>query len=103
MDFDPSKTSADRVGSPVGRQMNLVPAAQQLARQRLRWKQMPAGPASSKHERQAHGAVPVSRLRVSASIIPMPSPSASNEDPPYDRKGSVIPLVGIRCRLDAIF
>ena len=32
----------------------------------------------------------------------MPSPSASIEDPPYDRNGRVMPLVGIRCRVEAM-
>ena len=50
----------------------------------------------------ARCSLPASRRRVNANIIPMPSPRASIEDPPYDKNGRVIPLVGIRWRLDAM-
>src|SRR6516225_3835697 len=103
MGFDPRQTSEHRISSPVAREMDPDPTAQQFVRQRLRREQMAAGPARGQHECDAHAAVPESRRRVSASIIPMPSPSAINEDAPYERKGSVIPLVGIKCKLDAMF
>src|SRR5215469_8776903 len=103
MGFDPGETSAHRVSSPVAREMDSNPTDQQFVRQRLRRKQMAAGPTRGQYECDAHAAVPESRRRVSASIIPMPSPSAINEDPPYERNGSVIPLVGIKCKLDAMF
>ena len=33
----------------------------------------------------------------------MPMAEAKTDDPPYDIKGNVIPLVGMRCNEDAIF
>ena len=103
MDFGPRETSGHNIGSPVAREMDSNPTAHQFVRQRLRGEQMATGPTRGQQECDAHGAVPESRRRVSASIIPMPRPSATKDDPPYERKGSVIPLVGIKCKLDAMF
>src|SRR6516165_9069255 len=102
MDFDPRNASGKGIDSSVAQKVDSAAVAEQLARQRLRREHMSSGAAGSEREGHAHSAPPASRRRVSASIIPMPSPSASIEDPPYDRKGSVIPLVGIKCRLDAM-
>ena len=41
-------------------------------------------------------------LRVMESNIPIPIAVAIIEEPPYEMNGSVIPLVGIRCNVDAM-
>ena len=37
-----------------------------------------------------------------ASNIPIPTAEANKEDPPYEIKGKVIPLVGIKCKVEAM-
>jgi hypothetical protein len=82
MGFHPSERYAHRVSFPVAREMDFHPTGRKLACQRLRRKKMPTGPPRGKNERPAHVSLPASRRRVNASIIPMPSPRASKEDPP---------------------
>jgi len=61
-------------------------ALNQLFGQRLGRKQVPAGTAGGEDEARCAGraqnSFPPSRRRVSASIIPMPSASASIDEPP---------------------
>ena len=82
MDLDPGNPSGKGLGPQIGEKVDLTPAAQKLDRQRLGREQMPAGAAGSEHIGRAHSPLPPSRRRVSASIIPMPRPSASSDDPP---------------------
>jgi hypothetical protein len=38
MGFNPRKTSGNRISTPIARQMDFAPTAQQFTRQRLGWK-----------------------------------------------------------------
>src|SRR5947209_19908079 len=102
MGLDLGKPPGEGLRSCIAEEMHLAALAEQLGRQRFGRKQMTAGAAGREHEGPAHSSPPPRRRRVSASIIPIPSPSASSEDPPYDRNGNVMPFVGMRCRLDAM-
>src|SRR5262245_39847873 len=110
------KLAAVAAGARVGRKVDREAAARERPRQRLGWKQMPAGPAGRQqhYRRLNHQAVlPASaasrdrisvcgRSRVKASSIPMPQASEIIEDPPYEMNGSVMPLAGMRCIFTAM-
>ena len=82
MHLDPRNTPDKGIGSCVAQKMDLAAAAEELVGQRLGGEQMSAGAAGGEHKGHGHRPLPSSRRRVSASIIPIPRPSASNEDPP---------------------
>ena len=80
--LDFASPPGESLGSCIAEEMHLAAAAEQLGCQRLGREQMAAGAAGGEHEGRTHSSLPPSRRRVSASIIPMPSPSASIDDPP---------------------
>ena len=82
MRLDPGDPPGEGVGSRVADEMHRATSVEKLDGQRLGREQMTAGPAGREHKAPAHSSPPPSRRRVSASIIPIPSPSASIEDPP---------------------
>ena len=82
VDLDRGDPCGKSLGPRVGEKVNLLPALQELQRQRLCREEMPAGAAGGEHIGPAHSSPPPSRRRVSASIIPIPRPSASSEEPP---------------------
>src|SRR4051794_23378035 len=102
MGFNLRNPSGKGVGAAITQQVNAASMGKQFASQRFSREHMSPGAAGSEHEGWPHNSLPANRRRVSANIIPIPSPSASIEDPPYDRNGSVIPLVVIRCKLEAM-
>ncbi len=82
MRFDFDSPPSEGLGSRIAEEMHLAAPAEQLEGQRLSGEQMAAGAAGREREGPAHSSPPPRRRRVSASIIPMPSPNASIEDPP---------------------
>ena len=85
-DGDPGDLFGKGVGASVGREMHPTALAHEFARQGLGREQMAAGAAGRQHKIEfrtgGHTSLPPSRRRVSASIIPMPSASASIDEPP---------------------
>jgi len=85
-DGDPRDLLGKGVGAAVGREMHPTALAHEFARQGLGREQMAAGAAGRQHKIEfrtgGHTSLPPSRRRVSASIIPMPSASASIDEPP---------------------
>jgi len=85
-DGDPGDLLGKGVGAAVGREMHPTALAHEFARQGLGREQMAAGAAGRQHKIEfrtgGHTSLPPSRRRVSASIIPMPSASASIDEPP---------------------
>src|SRR5205085_11734534 len=77
------------VGAAVGREMHPTALVHEFARQRLGREQVAAGAAGRQDKIElgsgGHTSLPPSRRRVSASIIPMPSASASIDEPPSAR------------------
>src|SRR5262245_40221965 len=110
------KLAAVAAAARVGRKVDGDATARERPRQRLGWKQMPAGSTSRQQHYRRIGhqaALPASaasrdrisvcgRSRVKASNIPMPQASEIIEDPPYEMNGSVMPLAGMRCIFTAM-
>ena len=74
-------------GARVGHQHDPPAAPQQLGGERLGGEEMPAGAAGGDDDRgndhgRAHSKSPLCRRRVSASSMPMPTATASAEEPP---------------------
>ena len=81
-DFNAGEVGGEGLDARIGQEPYLSAMRDQFRGQRLGWKQMAASSAGSEDERSTHRALPASRRRVSASIIPIPIPSASIEEPP---------------------
>jgi hypothetical protein len=82
VDFEPGHASSKSVGSCIAEEMDLLAALKELAGERLGREQVPAGAAGGEYEGAVHSGLPPRRRLVRASIIPIPSPRASIEDPP---------------------
>jgi hypothetical protein len=82
VDLKSGHTSGKSVGSCIAEEMDRFAALEELAGERLGREKVPAGAAGGEHEGAIHNGLPPSRRLVSASIIPIPSPRASIEDPP---------------------
>ncbi len=81
-DLNAGEISGECLDPRIGQQPHLAAMPNQFRSKRLGRKQMAAGSAGSEDERPAHRALPASRRRVNASIIPIPMPRASIEEPP---------------------
>ena len=105
MHLDLRQPVAEAAAALVGREVDGEAALQQRAAPAL-----PPGTCGRRcrqpREQDAGRAhvsrLPGKRLRVSASSMPTPSAIAMIDEPPCEMKGRVMPLVGIRCRLDAM-
>src|SRR5262249_27453416 len=85
-DLDPRHRGGKRIGAPVASEVHPTASRDELFGQRLRRKQVAASAAGGNHKGRAlggaHNSAPLRRRRVSPSIIPIPSPSASIDEPP---------------------
>ena len=81
MHRDAGEATAEAVGPAVGRQIYRATIGQQSRGERFGREQMPTGAAGREDER-VHSSLPLNLRRVNASIIPMPSDSASIDEPP---------------------
>ena len=85
--FEPGEHRAlQTAGARIGHQRHAPAAREQFARQRLGGEEVAARAAGGDHDGKrrgsSHGTSPWCRRRVSASSMPMPSATASADDPP---------------------
>ncbi len=83
MKRDTGQFFGEGLATAIGDQRNAPSAGQQRAGERFGRKQMATGAtARQDDEMLAHISLSPKRRRVSASVMPMPSPRASSDDPP---------------------
>src|ERR1700677_2701424 len=98
------KIRSEFEGATVGRQLDVGAPLGERRGQRRRGKEMSARAARREQNRarRTHPSVAAGWSRSAAGLLrvvamrkPMPRPSASKEEPPYEMNGKVIPLAGI--------
>src|SRR5258706_3407274 len=85
------------VAAPIGHYDDAASAPHQLARKRLGREKVAPGSSRSEHKGAAHRSISsgrVGRCRVRPSANPSVRATANKDEPPYEIKGSVMPLAG---------